>query len=75
MESKDFIALSRSSNSPSKGIQIMKIIIALVVGIIIGFTIAKVGPHKIIDQTSKGIQKTSNVTTKALDSVNKKVAQ
>ena len=53
----------------------MKIIITFVVGIIIGFTIAKVGPHKIIDQTSKGIQKTSNVTTKALDSANKKINQ
>lgn len=53
----------------------MKYIIPLLAGLTLGFTVAKVGSHKIISTTSKGIENGSKATVKALDTVNKKITQ
>lgn len=49
----------------------MKIAIIVAVSIAFGYAVGHYGPHKMIDQTSKGFKATS----KAIDSVNKKIAQ
>ena len=53
----------------------MKIIISLVIGMFLGYTMAVIGPNKILTTTSKGIEKSAKVATKTIDSVNKKIAQ
>ena len=53
----------------------MKIIISLTIGFWIGVACQKIGARNLIEHTSNGIEKTSKVTVKALDSVNKKIAQ
>jgi hypothetical protein len=47
----------------------MKYLIFVFAGLVIGFSVAKIGPHTIIGKTSDGIKATS----KALDSVNKNI--
>lgn len=51
----------------------MKTVITLIIGMVIGFTVAKIGPHKIIAHTSKGIDTSAKMATKALDNVNKEI--
>ena len=69
MESK---ACTPDSLSTKKGNQ-MKTIIALVIGMALGFCYGKYGPHKMIETTSKGINASANAASKALDTANKKI--
>lgn len=54
---------------------IMKYLIVLFAGLAIGFATAKIGASKILSTTSKGIETSSKVAVKVVDSVNKKIAQ
>lgn len=54
---------------------IMKIIISLSIGFWLGVACQYIGARNLIEHTSKGIETGSKATVKALDSVNKKIAQ